>query len=133
MIAGPNETRTIQVDLFTSFELGYRRFAVEATVYHKPDVGRDFLPSLPVLLTDKVRTVHVRQGRDARDKQAKDLLDIHRLVFHNKAGMPSPDLLRQVPLSDRRQAAHGRIERAKNDHPGFADDYDEIAQWLERP
>lgn len=126
-------TRTIQVDLFTSFPLGYDYFGGKATVYHKPIANAQLLPPLPALLLDKVRTVSLRQGRDAYEKQAKDLLDIHRLAFHNREGRPAPELLKHVPLADRREAGRGRIDRCKKSHPGFEQDYEEVGQWLERP
>lgn len=124
-------TGTIVVDVFTTGAWGRSHVPADASLPIKPVPFQEFLPPLRWLLRDKLESVPHRIGKDAYGKQEKDLLDIHRLVFHNRDAVPPLELLADAPRGLRREALN-RIERCIKNHPDFAEDYRKIAQWLER-
>ena len=121
---------TILVDVFTTEFFDPRPVGIPWPPIRKPLGTADFIPTTEFLLLDKIQTVAARQGHEADDKQAKDLLDIHRLVFHNRAGLTPRQLLLAAKPGARRQAA-SRIARAKQTRPQFAPDFDVVQRWLE--
>lgn len=126
-------TGTIVVDVFTTEGWGREAFDTRAMVPIKKIPWTGLVPPLQWLLREKLETVSNRMGRDAYDKQEKDLLDIHRLVFHNREAVPPANLLAATTRGARREADGDRIQRAIRRHPAFAEDYRKIGQWLEAP
>lgn len=124
-------TGTIVVDVFTTGDWGRRHFPSGTNVLRKDVPFTGLFPPLEWLLAEKLETIPSRMGQDAQEKQEKDLLDIHRLVFHNREGATPLELL-AIAGKGRRREALSRIERAIRNHPGFAADYRKIAQWLAR-
>ena len=88
-----------------------------------------YLPSLEWIVCDKLQTVHLRSGGDARDKQAKDLIDTHHLVFHNKANLTPGLLARQVPERLRRDAIP-QIVAATATRPEYLEELQQLKEWL---
>lgn len=93
--------------------------------------SRSFLPGLSWLLQDKVETVP-RRARDRLDKQAKDLLDVYALVFHNLDRADPYRLATYVPVHARRAAA-GHVEGVKRHRPQNAEELDTVRDWLLLP
>lgn len=125
-------TRTIVVDVFTTGNWGREFFPPRTNVLTKQLPFKGLLPPVEWLIREKLETIPNRMGTGALDTQEKDILDLHRLVFHNKDVVPPLDLLGNAPRA-RRKDALSRIERCINKHPDFAADYRKIAEWLGRP
>lgn len=123
--------KEILVDVFTPEPLPafFRGHALDNVKAPPPDGG--FLPSVEWLLQDKVATVPLRQGREAYDKKAKDLVDIRNLVFHNSAGTSPMELMRLVPFRLRKQAAQS-VPVALAHRPQFENELLEARAWLLR-
>lgn len=123
------------IDVFTTdLAIGERLFTMQKASNLEPEAqGQSFLPTLEYLLRTKLRAVHHRDGETAQDKRAKDLLDIHLLVFRNAAETPSTDLRARLPLELRRAAATGFIEPAIAFRPQLEADYRRIQRWLITP
>lgn len=122
-------TATIVIDVFLATRFDYELQGVPKPALVKTLATKDFLPSVEFLLIDKIRTVPNRQGPDAYEKQAKDLLDIHHLVFHNLAGLLPGELLATASAGERREAA-SRVERSRNLRPSFDQEYRTVHRWL---
>lgn len=122
------------VDVFTTdAEIGARVFTIHRSENVLPEVqGQAFVPSLAVLLGLKLRALQQRFGPDSEDKQAKDLLDLYHLVFHNQQGLTPLELLDAVPPADRR-AAGVLLVAARRPRVEFAEQYAAIGDWLRRP
>ncbi len=88
-----------------------------------------YLPSLEWIVSDKLQTVHLRRGADAGDKQAKDIIDTHHLVFHNKANFTPGSLARQVPGPLRRDAIP-KIAEAIATRPEYEEELHQLKEWL---
>lgn len=127
----PSQTTAVDVFATEAWEIGHVPKDVHVIIKRLASPG--FVPPLQWLLRDKLETVRTRGGKDAYEKQEKDLLDVHRLVFHNRNAVAPLDLLRAAPRSLRREAAGERIRRAIQNHPAFADDYRKVDQWLNHP
>jgi hypothetical protein len=100
-----------------------------------PEIAHAFegvLPSLSWLIQEKLRVIPMRMGKEALDKQEKDLIDLHRLVFHNREATTPLALLEGTSRAARREA-QSRIERAIRRHPDFAQDLRTLDRWLSRP
>lgn len=52
-----------------------------------------FLPSLRTLVEDKMETLPRRMSPDRKEKQFKDALDLHALLFHNKDRVAAQEIL----------------------------------------
>lgn len=124
-----DETRSIVVDVFMADPFPSQIEGVPQPPLTKPIQGGRFVPPLEYLLRDKIRTVPLRQGRDAYEKQAKDLVDIHHLVYFNRQGVPPAKLARIATQSEKRQAAQ-RIRGARKRYPQFEADFAAIERWL---
>lgn len=96
--------------------------------HHIKEVPNRFLPDLEWIIEDKLRTVVKRQGRNAGDKRAKDLMDIHNLVFHNRQGELAQDLAK---------ALYGRakviscLPDARRQRPEYREPFALLERWLE--
>ena len=88
-----------------------------------------YLPSLEWLISDKLQTVHLRRGADARDKQAKDLIDTHHLVFHNKGNFTPGSLAIHVAEVLRRHAMR-HIAEAVATRPEYEEELQQLENWL---
>lgn len=123
------------VDVFTTdLTIGERLFTLQKATNVEPEaVGQRFLPTLEFLLRTKLRAVPRRDGMVAEDKRAKDLFDIHQLVFYNKDETPSNLLRGQIPLDLRRSAAVGFIEPVIQHRPELEATYRRIQRWLTMP
>lgn len=124
------EPLIFRLDVFTTqtnptWDNGFRRHGA-GNVKQCP---AGYLPPIEWLITDKLRTVHVRTGPDAADKCAKDLIDIHNLVFHNKAGMTPGSLARRV-ATDLRRNALPRVDESVHTHPRYRDELRLLTDWL---
>lgn len=119
------------VDVFTTGTWGREFFPPHTNVLTKQLPFDGLLPPVDWLVKEKLATIPNRMGTGALDKQEKDILDLHRLVFHNKEAIPPLDLLADAPRSLRREAL-ARIDRCIRHHPDFAADYRKIAEWLGR-
>lgn len=119
------------IDVFTTdADIGHSLFTMNRSDNVLPSLaGQGFLPRLTTLLSLKIRAIPDRSGADAEDKRAKDLLDVHRIVFHNLAGVPPQDLLVAAGLADREKAA-SNVPAAKKRMPAYAREYDEVRAWL---
>lgn len=122
-------TGTTVVDIFTTDTWGQAFFPRTTNVLTKRISFTGLLPPVEWLVREKLETIPNRMGTGALDKQEKDILDIHRLVFHNRDSIPPLDLLGIAPRGLRKEAL-SRIERCINKHPDFSSDYRKIAQWF---
>lgn len=125
-----HDASSIGVDVFTTKPTPWSPFPRGASIPTKALGSQGFLPPLDWLVRDKVETIPRRMGADAYEKQHKDLLDLHRLVFHNRGAVPPRELLSGVSAQLRREAGGARVERAIRSRPEFADDFRKVAQWL---
>lgn len=123
--------KNIVVDVFLDHPFEQRLFkgrkAAMGLAIKSAD-GNGYLPRLDYMIHDKVTTVPLRQ-RDRVSKQAKDLLDIHALVFHNRAGTPPMELLQSASLAGRRRAAEA-LPGAMDLRPQNRVELEEVSRWL---
>lgn len=129
-IEDPN--REIVVDIFTTGPFGQHFFSTLAGSNLKDAAGQGFVPTLPYLLLDKVRTVPLRHDRDASRKQLKDLLDVGNLAFRNREGIEPAALAQVVPHAARLKAA-GIAKQLRKEFPPFRSQLDEAIDWLSIP
>jgi hypothetical protein len=94
------------------------------------DAPKTFLPSLDWMIADKLNTVHLRAGADAPDKRAKDLIDIHHLVFHNKANTTAGALARSIPGPVRKKAVKW-VAEAEKTRSEYQNELSLLKEWLE--
>jgi hypothetical protein len=122
------------IDVFTTdAEVGAARFGLHKGRNVLAEVqGQGFLPTLPKLLQLKVRAVEARQGAEAGDKRAKDLVDVYHLVFENVQFVPPLALHAHVPRRDR-EAAAAHLGAARRLRPLFARQYTTLERWLLHP
>lgn len=123
--------KTIVVDVFKDHAFEENLFTglrVQRGVLIKSAAGQPFIPSLDYLLHDKLETVPARL-RDVEDKRAKDLLDVHALVFHNREERHPQDLLKVVDGEARRRAAEF-VEDAMRFRPQNREEFESVNDWL---
>lgn len=124
-----DETRTIVVDVFTMADSAAQVEGLPQPPLTKSLEDNRFIPPIDFLLRDKIRTVPIRQGQEAYEKQAKDLLDIHHLVYANREGISPAKLSGTATMGEKRQAAL-RVQSARKRYPEFEDDFAAIQRWL---
>lgn len=124
-----DETKSIVVDVFAADWFQYDIEGVPPAPLIKALDDERFLPSVEYLLADKIRTVPIRQGKGVYEKQAKDLLDIHGLVYSNRKGI-SPVKLATVATASEMRRASRRVPAARRRYPQFSENFDAIEGWL---
>lgn len=122
-------TGTTVVDIFTTDDWGRAFFPKNTNVLTKELPFAGLLPPVAWLVKEKLSTIPNRTGTGALDKQEKDILDLHRLVFHNRDAIPPLELLADAPRALRREAL-ARLPRCIDNHPEFAADFRKIGEWL---
>lgn len=130
-----DEPKNIYVDVFkaTNFDeslLGGPRVPKASMVKTPPT--NEWLPSVAYLVRDKLSTLPLR-NRDREEKQLKDFLDLHNLVFHNRAGTSARDLAEANQNGRGRALEH--LEAAKQQDRttrdgGYQNQLDRIETWL---
>lgn len=124
-----DETRSIVVDVFIADAIPSHIEGVPQPPLTKPIDGERFIPPLEYLLRDKIRTVPIRQGPDVYEKQAKDLVDIHHLVYFNRQGLPPTQLTGIATPNEKRLAAR-RLAGARKRYPEFESVFAAIERWF---
>lgn len=74
-----------------------RHFGTRWNANRKDLPFEGFVPPLSAVVEDKLRTLPRRTGADRRMKQLKDAVDLHALLFHNRAGRPPKERIAPVP------------------------------------
>lgn len=108
-----------------------RHFGTRWTANRKDLPYEGFVPSLPVVLRDKIETLPKRAGAEADLKRLKDVLDVHSLLFHNRAGRAPGDLLADVDLAP--QAARRAVETVEQvsaARDGYRQEIEEVLEAL---
>lgn len=123
-----DKEREILVDVFTAQPMA-RPFGGHAFENVKDPKGQGLHADLAFLLVDKLRTVPLRQGRDVYLKQAKDLVDLYHLVFHNRDRWP-PLATRKLTTRPERLAARRYVRPARRRYPEYAEEYGDLDDWL---
>ncbi len=118
------------VDVFTTDpSIGQRRFQVNAGSNIKEAPGQGLIPTLGFLALDKLRTIPLRSGMEADEKRAKDFLDLHDLVFHNREGRLPADLARPE-AKPARASALKFLDEARRMRTVFGRELTDVAKWL---
>lgn len=123
--------KTIVVDVFKDHAFDENLFTgirVQRGVLIKSAAGQPFIPSLDYVLRDKIETIPVRV-QDVADKRAKDLLDVHALIFHNRERRGPRDLLNAVGTEARRRAAE-LVPDALEYRRQNRQELEDVREWL---
>lgn len=123
-----DDERDILFDVFTARPMA-RPFGGHAFENVKDPQDQGLHADLAFLLVDKLRTVPLRQGRDVYLKQAKDLVDLYHLVFHNRDRWP-PLATRKLTTHSERRAVRRYVRQARRRYPEYAEEFDNLDDWL---
>lgn len=87
-----------------------------------------FVPTVEVMVADKLATLPRRPASDPKRKRLKDALDVHALLFHNRQGIPAETILKRVRAPEAVVPALRQLE----DVAPFEAEVGELAGALER-
>lgn len=125
--------KNIVVDVFKDHHFAERVFKgikARGGVGVKSAGGHGFLPGVEWMIADKIQTIPKRV-RDRSLKQAKDLLDIHALVFHNLQQKTPRDLLKTASDASRSEAAR-YIQPSLELRPQNQEELEGLRLWLDQ-